>query len=188
MGSRAYVKSRLATVRKANFKISVKQGFTEVRTTTWSKSWPKIAQKFLDFGVLREIKPRGRNITFVVELNKDQVVQILSGRSQKSKGNTRVIIWLSITGIIIASLFPLGKQMKGISAVRVPNNLGHSCTTLEVSKWLRGDSKTNRMTILETSVIGGITSGTLLCESTKYSYTLGSKEPKRVLKLQKLDT
>lgn len=187
MGSRVFVKSRSGILLKAGFRVTEVQGLTELRTTIFSKSWPRIAQKFHDFGVLQELKSRGRNTTFVLGADKEQVVRILSGRSKKPKGRNRVAIWSSIAAVVIASLFPLGNQAKGLSPVQQVKQISQTCSATEVSQWLRGDLESNRITISNTSVIGGVTSGTLVCETARYSYTLGSEEPKRVLKLQRLN-
>lgn len=62
------------------------------------------------------------------------------------------------------------------------------CSTQSLESWLISGSGDTTAELLESSSMGGVTAGLLECNGKRYSYTLELKEPKRVLKLERLDS
>lgn len=153
-----------------------------------NSSWPKFAKRLQVLGFLNGIETTGDRTSLFVSLDVETVQGILAGRARRKK----IPIWMgfgaAIPVFMVLAFVPLGSKAPVEHRSTVSKHVSNPCALAAISEWIQGAGEQVEIKALSTSLMGGIEVGTLECKGSRYSYTLGSEEPKRVLKLQKLDS
>lgn len=150
-------------------------------------SWPILARKLEGYGVLDGIEFQAGEITLRTSAQMPFLKALVQGHGKKSGLPKFILAATAIPVIVTASMVPLGvesEQTKVVEKISPVNPCGDS----QLTNWLEGNGDADYIIPIETSVLGGVTVGILECSGSRYSYTLGSGDTKRVLKLQKLDS
>jgi hypothetical protein len=127
-------------------------------------------------------------VNLIVSEDLETVQRLLAGRASNSKLPKFALAGIGIPILAVLCVVPLGNVAKVSHPVKVSKKVIDTCSPDAISSWIEGAGESGYIKALSTSVLGGVTVGTLECKGSRYSYTLGSEEPKRVLKLQKLDS
>jgi hypothetical protein len=129
-----------------------------------------------------------KRVKLIVSEDLETVQRLLAGRATKSKLSKVFLAGIGVPIVALLSFVPLGSGASVTHPEKVSKNVIEPCSAQSISGWIEGSGESGVIKALSTSVLGGVTVGTLDCNGSRYSYTLGSEEPKRVLKLQKLDS
>lgn len=188
MGSHVIQVPNDKATRIHGYKMHQRMKHLEVVPSRWNKSWPKLANRFQTIGVLKGLEISTKGTVMIVALELDAVAALIAGRRRKS--NLRKVIGFSMLTpvLVIASFIPLKNGGVEQIPLKVATRPSEPCSLEALGRWLQGAGESEDIKIQGTSILGGVTVGTLDCKGSRYSYTLGSEEPKRVLKLQKLDS
>lgn len=161
-------------------------------TTLWSgfrgRPWPVVARRLDLMGQLRAIKYSSGRVVMVTNSDPEDIVSSLGGHRTPAKARISNW-WLPILIPVLGALclVPLGSHKAPVINKR--NGAVNPCSVTSIENWLTGNSNNpSKIKMLDSSVLGGVTSGLLECDGVRYSYALGSKEPKRVLNFRKLDS
>jgi hypothetical protein len=188
MGIHSNPARKAEVLRMNGFKMTQRLDHVEVVPSRWNKAWPKLASRFQSLGVLKGFDVGARGATMAVGLELDVIEAMISGRQRKRRFPKVIGLGLLVPVLVFASLIPTKHGGDKRIPVKVSSAQSKSCSLDFVGRWLQGVDESEEIKILGTSMLGGVTAGTLECKGSRYSYTLGSEEPKRVLKLQKLDS
>lgn len=175
-------------IRKNGFKMTQHLDYVEVVPSRWNKAWPKLASRFQSLGALKGFETGARGTKMTVGLELDVIEAMIAGRRRKSRFPKALSFSLLVPVLVVASLIPMKKGEVERIPVKVSRSQTGPCSLDAIGRWLQDAGETEDIQIQGTSILGGVTVGTLVCKGSRYSYTLGSEEPKRVLKLQKLDS
>ena len=187
MGIRAFESSTSKPITFGSFRLSTNQGDITIRLKAKAVPWPVTASRLDKAGLLKSIQVCGNEVQLNSAADEEQVKQLLAGHRKSRKPKLRYLFVPLVPILVIASLLPLGHSMKG--AAEHLSGVKQECSDEVISKWLEGGiQNVKQLSLISTTVLGGVTSGTLQCKDSRYSYTLGSKEPKRVLNLKRLDS
>jgi hypothetical protein len=177
-----------AFARVAGYRVLQHVDGLELIANRKNNSWPKFANRLRSLGFLSGIQTQSKQTRLFVSVDFETIQGLLASHARKSRVSRSVIAGVAVPVAAILCFVPLG----GKSVVQKPPKSLHKtaepCSLEVIRKWIEGSDESNEIKALSTSVLGGVTVGTLECEDGRYSYTLGSEEPKRVLKLQKLDS
>lgn len=188
MGMHANQVRKSDIVRMAGYKLTKQLDHVDLVPSKWNKSWPKLARRFQSLGALKGFETGTQGATMKIALELDVIQNMISGRGRKRRFPKALAIGLVVPLLVVASLIPIQKGDTERIALKVATRQTQPCSLEAIGRWLQGVGKSEEIEIRGTSVLGGVTAGTLECKGSRYSYTLGSEEPKRVLKLQKLDS
>ena len=161
-------------------------------TSLWSGlrglPWPVVARRLDLMGQLRALNYARGRVVMVSNCEADHVVSSFGRHRTRAKSKTgKRWLLIIIPVLIVLSMVPLGSRPKSITPT--PKVVVNQCSVTAIENWLAGKfPSSSKVKILESAVLGGVTSGLLECDQVRYSYALGSKEPKRVLNLRKLDS
>jgi hypothetical protein len=187
MGIRAYETNASKPISFGNFRLFTDMGETTIRLKSKAVAWPVTASKLDKVGLLKSIQFSGNEVQLSSAADEDQVKRLLTGHRKSRKLRLRYLLVPVIPAVVTASLVPLGPAQN--VATEHLSLAKQECSDELITKWLEGnDQKASHLNLISTTVLGGVTSGTLQCKDSRYSYTLGSKEPKRVLNLKRLDS
>lgn len=149
--------------------------------------WPALAKKLDNQGVLAGIELKSGRVSLTTSADLPLLRALVQGHGRKSKF-VPIVSGLALFVVIGATSFlTLVGNVKQGKIVK-PDTVVNPCDYSMLRKWLTGTAENNHVQLKQSSILGGISSGVIECEGTRYSYTLGSEEPKRVLKLQELDS
>lgn len=188
MGIHSQQTEKAKGIRLAGYKINQQLDHVELIPSPWNKTWPKLASRFQSLGVLKGVLTQARGAKMIVALEPDAIVAMISKRHRKRQLPKIFAFGMLVPVLVLASLIPLKKGSTERIPAQVVKSVSQPCSLDIIGRWLQGAGESDYVKMLGTSVLGGVTAGTLECKGTRYSYTLGSEEPKRVLKLQKLDS
>ena len=189
MGIHSNQVRKVDVIRMNGFKLTLHQDHVEVMPSHLNKAWPKLAGRFQMLGVLKGFETGAQGTKMIVGLELGVIETMISGQRRR-KGRFRKALGISliIPVLVVASLIPMKSGAVERIPVKVSTRQSEPCSLDAIGRWLQGAGESEDIKIQGSSVIGGVTAGTLDCNGSRYSYTLGSEEPKRVLKLQKLDS
>lgn len=188
MGIHSKQVGKTGAIRVAGYKIFQHFDHVELMPSYWNKNWPKLASRFESLGALRGLETGAQGTKMIVDLDVRVIEGMISGRRLKRRFPRLIGFGLLVPVLVFASLLPLKNGIPERRPDKAALSANQSCSLDAVGRWLRGLGESEDIKMLGTSVLGGVTAGTLECKGTRYSYTLGSEEPKRVMKLQKLDS
>lgn len=161
-------------------------------TSLWSGlrgiPWPVFARRLDLMGQLKALNYASGRVVMVTNCEADDVVSSFGSHRTRAKSKTgKRWLLILIPVLFVLSMVPLGPSPNSINPR--PKAVVNQCSVTAIENWLAGKFPTSsKVKVLESAVLGGVTSGLLECDQVKYSYALGSKEPKRVLNLRKLDS
>ena len=160
----------------------------ELTVSAGNNSWPKFANRLQSLGCLIGIEIRMKRIKFFVSEDLETVQRLLAGRASKAKLPKFVMAGVGVPVVAVLGFMPLAHEANAPRPVTISQKVIEPCSAHAISSWIQGAGESDEIKVLSTSVLGGVTVGTIECKGSRYSYTLGSEEPKRVLKLQKLNS
>jgi hypothetical protein len=111
----------------------------------------------------------------------------LTGRRKKRSVSRK---WLFLPGVaLVPMLLLVNLSFKPeASLMREPATEAGLCTVDKIKGWLEAEASNPVLTLVHEVQVGGVKAGTLTCNSILYSYAIELSEPRRVLKLEKLDS
>ena len=174
--------------RFRGYRVVQQLDFAEVIPNWGNSTWPKVANRFQSLGVLLRIDVNSKRPSLQVSIDSDSVRAMLSGRRRSRKAPKVAVLGLALPALLLLSAIQLGTKHPVQEKLIVVKTVINPCSPEIIGRWLQGAGESSEITPMGASVLGGVTVGTLKCNGSRYSYTLGSEEPKRVLKLQKLDS
>lgn len=186
MGAHAKSKERSRTVLVQGLMIREFPQYLEIRFTPFTSPWPLLLKRIRTAGVAVKAKMDRRPV-LRVETNLDNLITLLEPRAKRSRLHSRLTLAFAAGfAVLLAGVF-LPVQTVNTKLTSKPKVVDE-CTSERVSRTISGDLEASEIEFLESSTFGGVTSGIIRCEGSRYSYTLESKGDERVLKVQKLDT
>ena len=181
-------KSDVVRRRISGLRLNTNQLNTRIRHGFLSKPWPQLANKLDSLGWLESISITNGEVLIDSVADPNLISQVIAGHRTKSKIHKPMVLSIAVVVLIVLSLIPLGKSPKVVPKQVASAKLS-PCSDSLIEQWLEGHLiKGSPIKALDTSILGGVTAGIVECKGARYSYTLGSKEPKRVLNLRKLDS
>lgn len=187
MGTRAKIKFKTKAIRFRGVTFEDFDSSCLIKVGLNSKSWPQIAMKLDVAGLSPEIS-QGKTQTFIrVNALADVCRDIIAGHKMGRKTKPIWFLIGAIPIVVIAGTILLGHKVSP-ATTKITHEIDSSCSEEMIIGWLEGRTNSGEVKLLETSVLGGITAGSIQCKDSRYKYTLGSKEPKRVLNLELLDS
>jgi hypothetical protein len=175
------------SIQMHGLKLEELNAFIRVTFGTLAQAWPVLARRLDNQGFLDGIEISKRKVFLRTQADFSLIRALQSGHGKKSKLPTFVLATASLMLIGFLSLIPLGSGSEGRVVKNKTTPINH-CDYKNLSKWLEGVSENPEALAKEATILGGVTVGIIECKGSRYSYTLGSEKPKRVLKLQKLDS
>ncbi len=188
MGSHIKGRNKQQAVRIGRTKwIESHEGFS-FRVPQTSTAWPHLLKRFEIAGFKANVDVKKRATTISVSASESQLRAILGGHARQNRvSKVWVVIPLVLILGVLASI-PLVPATSKTPPAKPEGPTTDQCAESNIIQWLQGKSTSSAIQPLEISLLGGITAGTVQCKGSRYRYTLGSKEPKRVLNLIRLDT
>ena len=174
-------------VRFAGLRLFESDEFIGISFGDLGTPWPILARKLAGHGVLAGIEFQAGKITLRTSAQMPFLRALVQGHGKKSRVPKFLLAATAIPVVVSASMVPLGVKSEQTIAVEKISPV-NPCDVSQLTKWLEGKGDGAHISPIETSVLGGVTVGILECSGSRYSYTLGSGDTKRVLKLQKLDS
>lgn len=174
-------------VRFAGLRLFESDEFIGISFDHLGTPWPILARKLEGHGVLAGIEFQGGKITLRTSAQMPFLRALVQGHGKKPRLPKFLLAATAIPVVVIASMVPLGVESEKTTVVEKISPV-NPCNVSQLTNWLEGKGDGAHISPLETSVLGGVTVGILECSGSRYSYTLGSGDTKRVLKLQKLDS
>lgn len=187
MGTRASHFEGTTKLKARGFRAKQSKGLVEIRSTLTGIAWPVLAKRLEIQGAFKEVRFQNGKVFLSAEENGLHLSSLHRRHARNSKVKPFILAGLAIPILVVLTTTPLGSKVdqSEISHQEAERN---PCEDAQLRKWLTTGNEEADIKSLETSLLGGVISGTLECLESRYSYTLGSDEPKRVLKLQKLDS
>ena len=151
----------------------------------FAKAWPSLAQGLRSRGFQVSPKLSGNRVQLFANSSLEEAVAIASGRCKEGKPKLFIFAGAAISmasAIAIAAFVP-SPEVNSLEKFKpLP------CSPEIIIVALESESTESAISLERELKIGGVASGTVTCDDTRYSYALELKEPKRVLKLEKLDS
>ena len=180
-------KVQIPQIRILGIRLSETHRGTLITFSTFQPVWTKLSQRLSDFGF--EVIPElvGKRVRLVTNATPNQIRGFLEGHTDKKSSSTRALLFAIPSLIILAGcvtmVSPTAETKAETRALPIER-----CTLTRLTKWLEANEKVAGIEITDELGLGGVISGTLTCDEARYSYTLELSEPKRVIKLLKLDS
>lgn len=188
MGNHAKNQTKPDRTRLKGYRVIQQLEGLELVPNPWNGSWLKFASRLQSLGALEHVDASSRTPKLFVSVDASVIKSMLSGRRIARRFPKVAAFGLTLPVLLVLGVMPLGSKPSVQSDVVTSKIKINSCSPETIGKWLQGSGESQEIMPLGTSVLGGVTVGTLECKGSRYSYTLGSEEPKRVLKLQKLNS
>lgn len=175
------------TIRLALFgpKIRFTNHETEISFGGFTTGWLKFVKRLNVLGFSTVVSMNGGYAKVITNAGVE-TVKVLA-RICRSKTPFLFLALIMVPLVALAVFHPEIKPVKKVSKKMEVIAVDH-CATKLISEWLETGVGDSSATLLESNSIGGVTSGLVECEGKRYSYTLELSEPKRVLKLDRLDS
>lgn len=187
MGNHVATFSNRTWTRFRTFRLMPNESRTKLRVGAIGVAWPVVAKRLEIQGHLGALEHDGNYVLMSSKLNESDLKANLQ-RHRKVKPARKIwIIIPSLMLIAIISCIPLGEEKHAIEA-HPAIQIREDCDTSLIGSWLLGEGDFSYLKLGKSSSLGGVVVGTLECKGERYSYTLGSRDPKRVLNLRKLDS
>jgi len=151
----------------------------------FARAWPSLAKGFRSRGFKVSPKIVGNRVQLHVNSSLEEAVAIAAGRSKVKKPKLFIVAAAStaLASVIALAAFVPSPAVNSLEKVKpLP------CSPEIITVALESESTESAISLENELKIGGVASGTVACGDTRYSYALELKEPKRVLKLEKLDS
>ncbi len=187
MGNHSRSKVEERSIRISGYRAIQHLESLELVANRFNSSWPKLANRLQSLGFLRGIQVLSNRTSLFVSLDVETVQGIIAGRARRKKVPKWIGFGAAIPVLAALAFVPLGSSAPIQHHANAHKHDLDPCALDSISEWIQGAGESAEIKSLSASLLGGITVGTLECNGSRYSYTLGSEEPKRVLKLQKLD-
>jgi hypothetical protein len=187
MGTRVSQRSGTTKVKAKGLNAIATDGQVEITSKLIGFAWPILAKRLEIQGALNGILLRKGKVFLRAEEIGFHPSSLHRGHARKSKFKPFLLASLAIPVLVLAATTPLVSASEK-SDRRPKQAVNTPCAEDQLRNWLTTGNDGGEIKTLETSLLGGVISGTFECLDARYSYTLGSEEPKRVLKLQKLDS
>ena len=187
MGIHAVRSAKNKRVRLFGLVIEEVGDLHEVTFGKFAQAWPLLTRKLENQSLLDGIEMSKGKITLKTQADFPLIQSLMSGHVKKSKFTSIVLATASLLLIGMVSLIPLGSGPEA-RVVQKKITASKDCDYTNLSKWLEGVTENAEAQAEESSILGGVTVGIIECNGSRYSYTLGSEKPKRVLKLQELNS
>lgn len=75
-----------------------------------------------------------------------------------------------------------------VGQTREPATEAGLCAVAKIKGWLEAEVSNPVLILVHEVQVGGVRAGTLTCNGIAYSYAIELSEPRRLLKLEKLDS
>lgn len=187
MGTRVSQSSVTTKLKAKGFNARATDGIVQISPALTGFAWPILAKRLEIQGALRGVHFLNGKVFLRAEENGLHLSSLHRGHARKSKFKPFLLASLAIPVLVLAATTPLGSR-DDQSPLVLKQAVTNPCEEALLRNWLTTGSEDGDIKTIETSILGGVITGTFECLDTRYSYTLGSEEPKRVLKLQKLDS
>lgn len=156
---------------------------TEISFGGLAGGWLKSLKRLEALGYEASVSLTGRTAKIRTNASITTIQEVLKRyRSKRS-----LLVWLLLPMPVLGLLgfIPTHHVTKKAPIKIVP--VLDLCSKQSLESWLISGSGDTPAKLLESSSMGGVTAGLIECNGERYSYTLELKEPKRVLKLERLD-
>jgi hypothetical protein len=187
MGTRVRQSSSATKVKAKGLNARSTDGLVEISPTLTGFAWPILAKRLEIQGALKGVHFHKGRVFLRAEEDGLHLPSLHRRHARKSKLKPFVLASLAIPVVVLAATLPLGSRSDE-SNRNQKQVVTNPCGEDQLRNWLTTGNDGGEIKTLEASLLGGVISGTFECLDARYSYTLGSEEPKRVLKLQKLDS
>ena len=183
MATKAY------SIRKKlrGFKMVTSLTRTSIQGRSGGAAWPIAAYRLDQVGYLHGLSLDKGAVAMESEADPELIATVLTGHRAKPR-TRRVLLVIAIVPILIVfGVIPLGRSSVVSHRKQVAQTV--PCSAEQLTKWLEGGNTSDpKVKLRGATILGGVTAGVIECGQSRYRYTLGSKEPKRVLNLVKLDS
>ncbi|MEN9609168.1 MAG: hypothetical protein RLZZ06_1099 [Actinomycetota bacterium] len=169
------------------FKMVTSLTRTSIQGRSGGAAWPIAANRLDQVGYLHDLSWGKGAVAMQSEADPELIATVLTGHRAKPKTRRYLLVTAIVPLLIVFSVIPLGKS----PVVLHPKQAAQTnlCSAEQLTKWLEGDITSDpKVKLRGATILGGVTAGVIQCGQSRYSYTLGSKEPKRVLNFVKLDS
>jgi hypothetical protein len=158
----------------------------EIKFAPHFKSWPKLVRRLEIQGSSCEVKLVGKTLSVITTAELQHIQTLLGNRRLIKKPKLRFI--LLAPGLVVLGALSFALQPQNYSTqLRVESIPNDECGIEYLSKAIISDSPNPNLLEKTSSNLGGIESGTFFCAEAKFGYTLELKEPKRLIRMLKLD-
>ena len=156
-----------------------------IRFSLFARAWPSLAKGFRSRGFTVSPKIVGARVQLQVNSSLEESVAIASGRSKVRKPKFFIV---ASSATALASAIAIAAFVPSPEVNSLEKFKPLPCSPEMITVALESESTESAISLEREFKIGGVASGTVTCDDTRYSYALELQEPKRVLKLEKLDS
>jgi hypothetical protein len=135
--------------------------------------------------VLKSLELSKNGVILHSSLNTPTLSNQLAGHRKKGQKFSYLFAIPLVAILLAAACIPLGNQP--LPVARVASKPKDKCEANLLNDWLLGKVGLDYVKMGKASSLGGVTSGVLTCNGSRYSYALGTIGTKRVLNLLKLN-
>lgn len=188
MGNHAAVKIKSRWIKSSGVQVNFENSRIRVGNRNLATTWPVIAKRLEVQGDLGAVNLTESEVSLDAKFDSVELRNWLQGHRKTSTFPKRwLLMWASLVLVGVLACMPLGERKVILKSSNHANTID-TCSTSELENWLLGKQTLDTPTLGKSTSIGGIVVGTMECKGSRYSYTLGLKEPKRVLNLKKLNS
>lgn len=150
-------------------------------------SWLTIAKRLTACGHTATATYLGSGIYLSTSASLEEVMTFLRGRKVRRSVSRK---WLFLPGVaVVPMLLLMNLSVKPeATLMREPATEAILCNVDKIKGWLEAEASNPALILIHEVQVGGVKAGTLTCNSIAYSYSIELSEPRRVLKLEKLDS
>jgi hypothetical protein len=187
MGAHEHEKKDKTVWTRQGLVITCRGELREMNFAPHFKSWPKLVRRLENHGFSSEMKLVGKTLSVTTSAELQQIQTLLGNRRLIKKPKLRLFLVAPVLVLLGALSFALQPQdySTQLKAESITND---ECGIEYLSNAIISDSPNPNLLEKTSSSLGGIESGTFVCEAKRFRYTLSLKEPKRVINIFVLDS
>jgi hypothetical protein len=158
----------------------------EIKFAPHFKSWPKLVRRLEIQGSSCEVKLVGKTLSVITTAELQHIQTLLGNRRLIKKPKLRLFLVAPV--LVLLGAFSLSLRPQNYSTqLKAESITNDECGIEYLSNAIISDSPNPNLLERTSSSLGGIESGTFFCAEAKFGYTLELKEPKRLIRMLKLD-
>jgi hypothetical protein len=186
MGTHETEQKRKAVWSRRGLVISSHNGLNVLKFAPHFNSWPKLVRRLENHGYPCEVNLVGKNLVVSTTAELQVIQMLLENRRVKNKPKLRMTLLTPVLVVLGALSFTLQPQTFSTQS-KAQLITEDKCGIEDLSHAIVADSPNPNILDRTSSRLGGIESGTFVCEDKSFSYTLELTKPKRVINLLKLN-
>ena len=187
MGAHEHLKSHKAVWVGRALSITSRDELHELKFQPHFKSWPKLVRRLKNHGHICEVKLVGRTLSVTTTAGLREIQTLLGSRRNVKKQRYRIIFVTPVVAVLGALAFTLQPENYSTGS-KVELFHYDECGIEKLTEAIVSDWPNSVILERTSSRLGGIESGTFVCDDQRFTYTLELQEPKRVISLSELDS